>query len=90
MNNTVFALALSGSDLYVGGGFGAANEGGTTVSANRVAKFNTTTGVWSAFGTGGGNSVTATLNFDGVSYNRLPAVLALSNVGSRASATTLC
>ncbi|MFN0109038.1 MAG: proprotein convertase P-domain-containing protein [Blastocatellia bacterium] len=31
-----------------------------------------------------GNSVTATLNFDGVSYNRLPAVLALSNVGSRA------
>ena len=31
-----------------------------------------------------GNSVTATLNFDGVSYNRTPAVLALSNVGSRA------
>ncbi len=31
-----------------------------------------------------GNSVTATLNFDGISYNRLPAALALSNVGSRA------
>ena len=31
-----------------------------------------------------GNSVTATLNFDGVSYNRLPAVLALDSVGSRA------
>lgn len=31
-----------------------------------------------------GNSVTAQLNFDGISYNRLPAVLALSNVGSRA------
>jgi subtilisin-like proprotein convertase family protein len=31
-----------------------------------------------------GNSVTATLNFDGISYNRLPAVLALSSVGSRA------
>lgn len=31
-----------------------------------------------------GASVTAQLNFDGVSYNRTPAVLALSNVGSRA------
>ncbi len=31
-----------------------------------------------------GNSVTATLAFDGQNYNRLPAVLALDNVGSRA------
>ena len=31
-----------------------------------------------------GNSVTAALNFDGLSYNRAPRVLALSNVGSRA------
>ncbi|MDX2041473.1 MAG: FG-GAP-like repeat-containing protein [Acidobacteriota bacterium] len=31
-----------------------------------------------------GNSVTAALNFDGVSFNRVPAALALSNVGSRA------
>ena len=30
------------------------------------------------------NSVTAALNFDGVQYNRVPAVLALDNVGSRA------
>ena len=30
------------------------------------------------------NSVTATIAFDGVSYNRTPAVLALDNVGSRA------
>ncbi len=30
------------------------------------------------------NSVTATLNFDGISYNRTPATLALDNVGSRA------
>ncbi|MBL8187992.1 MAG: proprotein convertase P-domain-containing protein [Acidobacteria bacterium] len=30
------------------------------------------------------NSVTATLNFDGISYNRTPAVLALDNIGSRA------
>jgi hypothetical protein len=31
-----------------------------------------------------GNSVTAALNFDGVSYSRAPRVLSLSNVGSRA------
>ena len=31
-----------------------------------------------------GNSVTAQLNFDGVSYNRMPALLALDSVGSRA------
>lgn len=31
-----------------------------------------------------GNSVTTALNFDGLSYNRAPRVLALSNVGSRA------
>lgn len=30
------------------------------------------------------NSATATLNFDGASYNRVPATLSLSNVGSRA------
>ncbi len=30
------------------------------------------------------NSVTANINFDGVSYNRVPAVLALDNIGSRA------
>ena len=31
-----------------------------------------------------GNSNTATLNFDGIGYNRTPATLALDNVGSRA------
>ncbi|HQR35408.1 MAG TPA: proprotein convertase P-domain-containing protein [Blastocatellia bacterium] len=31
-----------------------------------------------------GNSVTAAINFDGISYNRVPRVLALDNVGSRA------
>ena len=30
-----------------------------------------------------GTSVTAALNFDGVSYNRTPAVLALDNIGAR-------
>lgn len=31
------------------------------------------------------NSVTATLNFDGLSYNQMPRVLALSNIADRAS-----
>ncbi|MBS1787862.1 MAG: HYR domain-containing protein [Acidobacteria bacterium] len=31
-----------------------------------------------------GNTVITTLNFDGVSYNRAPATLALDNIGSRA------
>ncbi|MFN0111327.1 MAG: choice-of-anchor Q domain-containing protein [Blastocatellia bacterium] len=31
-----------------------------------------------------GNSVTTQLDFNGVSYNRIPATLALSNIGSRA------
>jgi hypothetical protein len=57
VDNGVQALALSGSDLYVGGVFVNANVGGTTVPANRLAKLNITTGVWSALGTSGGNGL---------------------------------
>ena len=57
VNNSVTAMAISGSDLYVGGHFTTANVGGTTVSVNKLAKFNTTTGVWSAVGTGVYNGV---------------------------------
>ena len=56
VDGSVHALAVSGSDLYVGGGFTTANVGGTTVNARHVAKYNTATG-WSALGTGGGNGV---------------------------------
>jgi len=49
---SVFALAVIGSDLHVGGIFTTANVGGTPVSANGVAKVNLATGVWSALGTG--------------------------------------
>jgi trimeric autotransporter adhesin len=59
VNDIVWTLAVSGSDLYVGGGFIQANVGGTTVSANRVAKFNTATNTWSALGSGGGNGVSS-------------------------------
>jgi hypothetical protein len=53
VNNTVFALAVSGSEVFVGGVFSSA--GG--VSANRVARFNTQTNTWSTLGTGSSNGV---------------------------------
>ena len=60
----VFALAVSGNSLFVGGGFGAANLGGTgatpAIGASNVAKFDTTTNTWSALaGSGGGNGVSS-------------------------------
>lgn len=61
VNGTVNALLLKDSDLYVGGTFTTANVGGTTVSVNRLAKFNTTTGAWSTLGTSGGNGVDNTV-----------------------------
>ncbi len=54
MNDWVFALAvLPGGDLITGGQFTTA--GG--VGANRIARYNTTTGVWSALGSGMNSSV---------------------------------
>ncbi len=55
VNLTVTSMSVDGqNNVYVGGEFTAA--GG--VSANRVARFNTTTNVWSALtGTGNGNGV---------------------------------
>jgi hypothetical protein len=49
----VYALAVVGNEVYVGGNFTSA--GG--VSANRVARFNTLTNTWSALGTGSSNGV---------------------------------
>jgi N-acetylneuraminic acid mutarotase len=53
VNNVVYALAVVGNEVFVGGGFGSA--GG--VSANRVARFNTQTNTWSLLGTGSSNGV---------------------------------
>jgi len=53
VNSTVFALAVVGNEVYVGGLFNSA--GG--VSANRVARFNTLTNTWSTLGTGSSNGV---------------------------------
>jgi hypothetical protein len=61
VNNTVTSLLIIGGDLYLGGAFTATNVGGTTVAANRIAKFNPTSGAWSAIGSGGGNGVNNTV-----------------------------
>ena len=53
MNGKVYALAVSGSDLYAGGSFTTAGE----VSANRVAKWNG--GAWSALDSGANDDVYA-------------------------------
>jgi len=53
VNDRVFALAVVGNEVVVGGNFTSA--GG--VSANRVARFNTQTNTWSSLGTGSSNGV---------------------------------
>jgi hypothetical protein len=53
VNNWVFALAVVGNEVFVGGFFTSA--GG--VSANGVARFNTLTNTWSSLGTGSSNGV---------------------------------
>lgn len=54
-DNGVTAIAVSGSDVYVGGAIRTA--GG--VSANRIAKWNTATSTWSALGSGVNGTVSA-------------------------------
>jgi N-acetylneuraminic acid mutarotase len=65
----VYALAVVGNEVVVGGDFTSA--GG--VSANRVARFNTQTNTWSTLGTGSSN---------GVSGGVYPYVYALAVVGN--------
>jgi hypothetical protein len=69
VNGFVYALAVVGNEVYVGGWFTSA--GG--VSANRVARFNTQTNTWSTLGTGSSN---------GVSGGVYPYVYALAVVGN--------
>jgi hypothetical protein len=53
VNGFVYALAVVGNEVFVGGEFDSA--GG--VSANNVARFNTQTNTWSTLGTGSSNGV---------------------------------
>jgi hypothetical protein len=62
VSSNVYGLAISGGNLYVGGGFSQANYGGTTVNVDYVAKFDTLTNVWSALDSGIGNGVGSIIN----------------------------
>lgn len=57
VNDLVFDMALIGTDLYVGGTFTNANEGGTRVPASSLVRLNTITGAWTPVGFAGGNGV---------------------------------
>ncbi|RZL07781.1 MAG: T9SS type A sorting domain-containing protein, partial [Hymenobacter sp.] len=61
-DGTVYALAVSGSNLYVGGIF----TGAGIVAANNVAKWDGTR--WSSLGTGTANGVSAVVNSTAASY----------------------
>jgi hypothetical protein len=50
---SVLALAVKGTDVFVGGTFTSA--GGTTVPANHVARWDTISSTWSSLGTGANN-----------------------------------
>ncbi|MEI6784637.1 MAG: Ig-like domain repeat protein, partial [Verrucomicrobiota bacterium] len=50
VNSKVIALAVSGTNLYVGGAFGSVTNGATRLPASSLAKLNLTTGQWSVYG----------------------------------------
>lgn len=55
VNSIVYTIAVSGSDVFVGGSFTQANVGGTVVSTSAIAKWNG--GTWSALGSNGGTGL---------------------------------
>ena len=51
----IYAIAVNGNDVYVGGSFTKAyNNNGSEISANCVARWNSATNTWAALGTGNG------------------------------------
>ncbi len=67
VNSGVYALAVSGDNVFVGGSFTQA--GG--LPANRVARYNLTTDTWSSLGTGTNNGVNSTVTTLAVSGDDL-------------------
>lgn len=59
VNAAVYALAVSGSSIYVGGDFTFANVDGPLVTANRIVRW--TGAAWSVVGSGGGNGTNFTV-----------------------------
>jgi trimeric autotransporter adhesin len=54
INNTVYAITVSGTNVYVGGDFHNVDNNGTLLSAaDNIAKWDTLTGNWSALGENG-------------------------------------
>src|SRR5260370_420995 len=75
VNSPVLALAVSGNNLFLGGQFTRVNAGGTgatpEITANYVAKFDTSTNTWSALSQGNGNGMNFPVNTLAVSGNNL-------------------
>ena len=61
VNNLVFDMVAIGEDLYVGGNFTVANEGGVTVAVNSLARLQTSTNSWSKVGFANGNGIDGTV-----------------------------
>jgi hypothetical protein len=54
VNSPIYSVAVSGSDVYVGGGFTKLGDG---TSANYIAKWNSTSNTWSTLTSGTSNGV---------------------------------
>jgi len=68
----VNAIAIAGNMVYVGGFFGTVgNPGPSAITANRVARFNTSTSSWSSLGSGSSNGVNAQVLALAISGNNL-------------------
>jgi hypothetical protein len=72
-NGMVNAIAVLGSDLYVGGAFTTVHNTGGVVSANNIARWNLLTNTWSALGGDSGST--------GNGVNETVLALAVDNDG---------
>lgn len=64
LNGSVYALAISGDNLYAGGLFTATFDGATT-NLNNIARYNLTTNTWSTLAENGLNNIVYSLAISG-------------------------